>query len=542
MRLAVLVSCLALLGACSTSTIPVEDDESSSSKSSSSAKSVLEDSSSSEDGSSSATETSSSSVASSDSASSSSAESAESSSSKDPSVCEGTSGKAWDGTTAKEFACGSGTKLSPYIILTAEQLALLAFVTNAQTSDYVGKYYKLDADIILSDKTLIDEKGGLIADSSTLEKWTPIGNSSVMFTGYFDGDGHTVSGMFINTTSSHNGLFGYNRGTVENVTVTNSWVKGGDYTAGVIGYSDGSVSNVANEASVVGVGKCTGGVVGKTNYYFANWNSYYPDVKTVVNKGVISGEDHVGGVIACLDYTDLSDAVNKGEVVGKKLVGGISSSFASLSDKTVKNVQNYGNVTGSSDYVGGIAGLGASQTATKCYSNIYHLSGTLEGLYNEGDVIGNNYVGGLFGQTCGTTITSGANKGAIAGENYVAGLFGNIGYSSMANLYNRGEVSGSYRVGGISGLNQENVTNSAYTTAKVDGDSLVGVVIGYNYNTTMADYYYIAVDGVEPFGLNNSGGVATVKTADEMKSAAFAELLGDAWSYESSVNDGYPHW
>ncbi|MCR5027930.1 MAG: hypothetical protein K6A31_01570, partial [Fibrobacter sp.] len=133
MRLAVLVSCLALLGACSTSTIPVEDDESSSSKSSSSAKSVLEDSSSSEDGSSSATETSSSSVASSDSASSSSAESAESSSSKDPSVCEGTSGKAWDGTTAKEFACGSGTKLSPYIILTAEQLALLAFVTNAQT-------------------------------------------------------------------------------------------------------------------------------------------------------------------------------------------------------------------------------------------------------------------------------------------------------------------------------------------------------------------------------------------------------------------------
>ena len=37
--------------------------------------------------------------------------------------CVGEPGKPWDGTTAKEFACGSGTKLSPYIILTAEQLA-----------------------------------------------------------------------------------------------------------------------------------------------------------------------------------------------------------------------------------------------------------------------------------------------------------------------------------------------------------------------------------------------------------------------------------
>ncbi|MBP5248284.1 MAG: hypothetical protein J6Z31_10590, partial [Fibrobacter sp.] len=222
MRIVTLILIFAFFVACSTSTVAV-DDESSTSKSSSSVKSVLEVSSSSYK-----SNFSSASVLSSSSAAGSS-QSKNSSSSEDQNLseCVGTPGVPWDGTTAKKFACGSGTKFSPYIILTAEQLALLSFATGAQDEDYVGKYFKLGADILLSDKSLINEQGDLIADSSSLEKWTPIGNSKVVFTGYFDGDGHTVSGMFINTTSTHNGLFGYNRGTIENVTVTNSWVKGG---------------------------------------------------------------------------------------------------------------------------------------------------------------------------------------------------------------------------------------------------------------------------------------------------------------------------
>ena len=118
--------------------------------------------------------------------------------------CVGEPGIPWDGTTAKDFACGAGTKLSPYVILTAEQLAKLSFIVGSNDKDYQGKYYKLGADIILNDGKIIDEKGALVADSTKLHKWTPIGNSSVAFTGTFDGDGHTVSGMFINTTSSNN--------------------------------------------------------------------------------------------------------------------------------------------------------------------------------------------------------------------------------------------------------------------------------------------------------------------------------------------------
>ena len=79
--------------------------------------------------------------------------------------CTGDSGTPWDGTTAKDFACGAGTKLSPYVILTAEQLAKLSFIVGSNDKDYQGKYYKLGADIILNDGKIIDEKGALVADS-----------------------------------------------------------------------------------------------------------------------------------------------------------------------------------------------------------------------------------------------------------------------------------------------------------------------------------------------------------------------------------------
>ena len=107
-------------------------------------------------------------------------------------------------------------------------------------------------------------------------------------------------------------------------------------------------------------------------------------------------------------------------------------------------------------------------------------------------------------------------------------------------MYNKGDVYGNDYVGGIFSYNKEGVTSSAYSTGKVDGDSLVGLMIGYNYNTTMADYYYLEQGEQEPFGLNNGGGVATPKTVDEMKSDDFAELLGEEFTYDTDVNDGYP--
>ena len=459
--------------------------------------------------------------------------------------CVGEAGEPWDGTTAKDFACGAGTKLSPYVILTAEQLAHLSFVVNSSDKAYQGKYFKLGADIKLNKGDVIDEKGALVGDSTKLHKWTPIGNSSVSFDGNFDGDGHSVSGMFINTTSTHNGLFGNLSGTVQNLTVENSWVYGGKFTSGVVGRSIGSVINAKNLASVSGKDECVGGVIGSSYQKDYKTNSI---IKDVINKGFVTGENNVGGVTGCASYVTVDGAENTGAVEGFGYIGGIFGGIGSSSNNDVKNLRNNADVVGK-HFVGGVAGycggtvtlndLAINKTSSySCYD--FYPCGKIQKAYNDGKVTGLRYVGGVVGEVCYGTVDNLVNKGNIIGEGGTGGIVSSMSNTTSKSLYNTGNIFGSAYVGGIAGDNKEGVTSAAYSTGKVDGDSLVGLMIGYNYNTTMADYYYLEQGEQEPFGLNNGGGVATPETADKMKSEDFVELLGDEFSYDSGLNDGFP--
>ena len=530
--------CAALLGACSSTVSSDDEDEMSSELTSSSKK---KSSSSSSDKKSSTEEK--------DKISSSSTKDEGKSSSSSEELdedCVGEPGKPWDGTTAKTFACGAGTKLSPYIILTAEQLAKLAFIVGANETEYEGKYYKLGADIILNKGQIIDDKGALVADSTKLHKWTPIGNSNIGFSGNFDGNGHTVSGMFINTTSSHNGLFGNNHGTVQNISVKNSWISGGKYTAGIVGSSVGSVENLTNYASVSGKEDCIGGVLGNSSQKDYKYNSV---IKNVINHGIVIGNKNVGGVAGCATYVTVDGAQNSASIEGFGYVGGVFGGIGSSSNNDVKNLKNIGNINGS-HFVGGISGHcgGASLNINTLQSAASYLCsnaknwpcGNLTNAHNEANVSGKYYVGGVLGITCGGKVKSLSNTADIEGVYGTAGVIGSAAHVTSSNLYNRGNIYGENYAGGIFSYNEEGVTSAAYSTGKVDGDSLVGLMIGYNYNTTMADYYYLEQGEQEPFGLNNSGGVATPKSSKEMKSEDFAELLGEDFVYDSGLNDGYP--
>ena len=445
--------------------------------------------------------------------------------------CLGDSGKPWDGTTAKAFACGSGTKLSPYIILTAEQLAYLSFVVGSNDKEYKGKYFKLGADITLNKGKIIDDKGGFVADSTKLHKWTPIGNSSVAFDGSFDGDDHTISGMFINTTSSHNGLFGNSSGTVENLTVADSWVNGGKNTAGIVAVLAGAgiVKNVENKASIISQSETVAGIVALTSYAYSKKGT----IENAKNYGFIQGAKLVAGIIASSDNgLILKNVANYGLITSQTSAGGIGCHLGS--ETSIDHAENFGEITGK-DYTAGIAsyfGYGYC-TANRKY-------GTLKRAKNDAPIQGNKYTSGIVGQAQCVTIETSINNGIINGKNLTGGICGHCQRSTTTSIYNTAKISGTLNVGGITGHNEEGVTSSAYSTGKVDGDSLVGLMIGYNYNTTMADYYYLEQGEQEPFGLNNSGGVATPKSADEMKSKEFAELLGDEFIYDADVNDGYP--
>ncbi len=456
--------------------------------------------------------------------------------------CLGDSGKPWDGTTAKAFACGSGTKLSPYIILTAEQFAYLSFVVGSNDKEYKGKYFKLGADITLNKGKIIDDKGGFVADSTKLHKWTPIGNSSVAFDGTFDGDGHTISGMFINTTSSHNGLFGNSRGTIQNLTLNNAWIYGGKYTGGVIGYNVGTAEKLTNLASVSGNEICIGGVIGGSYRKDYKSNSI---IKNVLNQGIIVGSKNVGGIAGCATYVTVDGAENTAAIEGYGYVGGVFGGIGSSSKNDVKNLKNSGSINGT-HFVGGISGHcgGANLNINTlqggasyyCTDSGTYPCGTLINALNNANVSGQYYVGGISGVACGGTISSLGNTANIEGVYGTAGVIGSAAYVTSSNLYNKGDIYGKDYAGGIFSYNKEGVTNAAYSTGKVDGDSLVGLMIGYNYNTTMADYYYLKQGKQEPFGLNNGGGVATPKSEKEMKSSDFAELLGEDFVYDS----GFP--
>ena len=450
--------------------------------------------------------------------------------------CVGEAGEPWDGTTAKDFACGAGTKLSPYVILTAEQLAHLSFVVNSSDKAYQGKYFKLGADIKLNKGDVIDEKGALVGDSTKLHKWTPIGNSSVSFDGNFDGDGHSISGMFINTTSTHNGLFGNNQGYISNFVLKDSWVNGGKNTAGVAGNSGGSIIAVQNYASVTGT-ENIGGIAGQSNGPYPKNAS----IRTCDNYGIIKGKTFVAGIVGITYQSTLDSCENYGLVEGVSNVGGIAGrggyTYVSTYLFECENVVNHASIIGTGDNIGGI--IGVAGYASSSISGNQTIT-TLKFAKNMASVSGGNYVGGVIGLANRADVQILANEGNVDGQKYVSGVVGKFIASSSQSLYNVGDVSGTIYIGGIIGDNEEGVTSSAYSTGKVDGDSLVGLMIGYNYNTTMADYYYLEQGEQEPFGLNNGGGVATPKTADEMKSDDFAELLGDEFSYDSDLNDGYP--
>lgn len=169
----------------------------------------------------------------------------------------------WDGTTAKKFAGGAGTVDAPYKISTGAELAYLAEKVNGGES-YSGEYFKLTNDIQLNE---LDENGmPKAADGQDKAfPWTPIGkfvksSNKQPFSGIFDGDGHTISGLYINLTGNYKsnskgkvyqGLFGYVKGgTVQNLIVTGSVaVKNTcinvdvSYIGGIVGCTDGTVQN-----------------------------------------------------------------------------------------------------------------------------------------------------------------------------------------------------------------------------------------------------------------------------------------------------------
>ncbi|MDR3001625.1 MAG: hypothetical protein LBU89_10200 [Fibromonadaceae bacterium] len=235
----------------------------------------------------------------------------------------------WDGTADTDWYNSSDTK---FTITTPEQLAGLAELVN-EGNDFAGKTVELGANIVLNDVSNWEEWD---ENTTGLREWTAIGMSDdIHFRGIFDGDGHVVSGVYINKPNVDNqGLFGYaaSFGTIKNLGVIASYVRGYISVGGLVGYYRGVISNSYATGNVVG-NENVGGLVG--DFFGTISNSY--------STGKVSGVNRVGG-----------------------LVGRDNNSNTTIT--TIYNSYFTGEVTGVSAF-GDLVGLGYSARMNNCYYN-----------------------------------------------------------------------------------------------------------------------------------------------------------------------------
>ncbi len=186
-------------------------------------------------------------------------------------------------TTNKYDIDNNGSKDTVYEISSAGQLYWFADKVN---STYESKNAVLTDDITVNNNVL-NANGN--PNGTDFISWTPIGNSSNEYSGTFDGQNHTISGLYFNDSNKYNvGLFGYVfYGSVSNVGIVDSYFNGAKFVGGVCGYNEGgTITNCYNTGSVSGSGN-VGGVCGE-NFDSTITNCY--------NTGSVSGSGDVGGV------------------------------------------------------------------------------------------------------------------------------------------------------------------------------------------------------------------------------------------------------
>lgn len=319
---------------------------------------------------------------------------------------------------------GDGSEGSPYEITTAAEL--LAVMEARRTI-----YAILNDDIVINKDLLkrIDKESGEPSDTSdSIVCWPPIPDGWCI---NLDGKNHTISGLYINESGKAGLYASLGVGSFKNLTITDSFVKGGD------------------------------------------------------NVGVLSGDGLYNSSLSA-DNVKIENTIVRGE----NYVGGLFGSLETTTDKTKYTITSCTvgpnvTVTGTGSKIGGIAG--------KCRGTITNCTvGSKVTVTGTGTDTGNR-VGGIAGKFRGTILYS-SSAATVTGKNYVGGVVGYAGGNAEKIWYchNDGTVKGVESVGGVLGYGDggnENPIRYIYNTGDVSGDNDVAGLVGtarispkYSYN------------------------------------------------------------
>lgn len=240
------------------------------------------------------------------------------------------------------------------------------------------------------------------ANSVAEANWNPIGDSHP-FKGIFDGNGHTVSDLYINSSGYNLGLFGQVDGAeIKNVTVQGN----------VTGFYD-----EGNSLSGQYVGLVLG--VGTSNTKLENCESV-GSVAGYKNVGGIAGIVPNGGTITmCINRATVTGSGQNSEYVGG--IVGYGQGFSLCA--------NFADITSEGSSVGGLAGQLNPNSQGRGMSDCM----------NVGNVIGKQYVGGLAGECFANNNVNNYSIGHVGATNQYAGLlvgmYGNNPSTAFANTY-----------------------------------------------------------------------------------------------------------
>ena len=239
---------------------------------------------------------------------------------------------------------GKGTEAEPFILKTAEHLEWFRDYVNVGKSSACAK---IADDVEEIDMSTVCHKADAEKQVAELS-WTPIGSKK--YQGTFDGNGKTIRNLFISSTSNEIGFFGCAADCrIKNITFDNAKVKGNDNcSTGILAGYAGScvIENIKTTESCSVEGKEeTGGIAGRANGNISNCE----------NHAIVKGLHSVGGIVGiCFD-----------------------------SENSITSCANYGEITGTEDFVGGIIG--------------YFGKGSLQNSANNGNITGDARVGNLIG-------------------------------------------------------------------------------------------------------------------------------------------------
>ena len=310
-------------------------------------------------------------------------------------------------TTDKYDIDGDDSKDAVYEISNAGQLYWFAGLVNGTLS---GETQNASANAVLTADIVVNKnvlKSDGTVNEGTFKEWTPIATSASPYTGIFEGQNHTISGLYFKQETSFVGLFSVNSGKIANVGIFDSYFYGQPYkgwqVGGVCGSNtnQGAITNCYNTGIVRG-SETVGGVCG----------SNYGTITNCSNKGNVGEDDESVGGVCGSNYGTITNCNNAGIVSGKMYVGGVCGKNSN--GGTVTNCNNTGEVRGTSQYIGGLSGDNDSSSITNCNNTgevkatgkvVGGLSG---GNYNNGTITNcyydsTVYTGAAIGTNSGTT-------------------------------------------------------------------------------------------------------------------------------------------